>query len=57
MVSGDDSAKKGTELSLIKESRIDKKLKKKQLRFRYDHFISSKYVAVSWLKGKIYRWG
>ena len=28
MVSGDDSAKKGTELSLIKESRIDKKLKK-----------------------------
>ena len=32
---------------------INKEFKKKQLRSRYDQFISSKYVAVSWLNGKI----
>ena len=57
MVSGDGSAKKGTQLSLIEESCINKGFKKKQLRSRYDQFISSKYVAVSRLKCKIYRWG
>ena len=56
MISDDDSAKKGTQLSRIEESCINKKCKKK-LRFQYDQFISSKYVAVSWLKGKIYLWG
>ena len=56
MVSGDDSAKKGTQLSLIEESYINKE-SEKQLRSRYDGFISSKYVAVSRLKCKIYPLG
>jgi len=55
-VSGDDSAKKGTQLSLTEESYINK-ASGKQLRSRYDKFISSKYVAVTRLKCKIYRWG
>ena len=55
MVSGDDSAKKGTQLSLTEESYINKE-SEKQLRTRYDQFISSKYVAVSRLKCKIYCW-
>ena len=54
MVSGDDSAKKGTQLSLIEESYTIKE-SEKQLRSWYDQFISSKYVAVSRLKCKIYR--
>ena len=57
MVSDDDSAKKGTQLSLIEERCINTGFKKKQLRSRYDQFISSKYVAVSRLKSKMYRWG
>jgi len=56
MVSDDDSAKKGTQLSLTEESYINKE-SEKQLRSRYDQFISSKYVAVSRLKCKIYCWG
>ena len=48
-VSGDDSAMKGTQLSLIEDSYINKE-SEKQLRSRYDQFISSKYVAVSRLK-------
>ena len=54
-VSG-DSAKKGTQLSLIEDSYIKKEFEK-QLRSRYVQFISTKYVAVSRLKGKVYRWG
>ena len=54
MVSGNDSAKKGTQLSLTEESYINKK-SEKQSRSRYDQFISSKYV--SRLKCKIYCWG
>ena len=46
MASGDDSAKKGTQLCLIEESYIIKE-SEIQLRSRYDQFISSKYVAVS----------
>ena len=48
MVSSDDrdSAKKGTQLSLFEESCFNKK-SEKQLRSRYDQFISSKYIAVS----------
>ena len=38
MVSGDDSAKKGAQLSLIEESYISKE-SEKQLRSRYDQFI------------------
>ena len=53
MVSGDNSAKKGTQLSLIEKSYFNKE-SAKQLRSRYDQFISSKYVAVSLL---IYRRG
>ena len=53
MVSGDDSAKKGTQLSLTERRYINKE-SEKQLRSRYDQFISSKYVAVSRLKCKIY---
>ena len=45
LVSGDDSAKKNTQLSLIKESHINKEFEK-QLRFRFDQFVSSKYVAI-----------
>ena len=56
IVCGDDNAKKGTQLSVIEESYINKE-SEKQLRSRYDHFISSKYVAVSWLKCKSYCWG
>ena len=48
IVSGNDSAKKGTQLSLIEESYINKE-SEKQLRFRYNQFIS---VAVSRLKCK-----
>ena len=55
VLSGDYSAKKGSQLSLNEESYITKEFEK-QLRYRYDQFISSKYVAVSRLKGKIYRW-
>ena len=54
MVSGDDSAKNGIQLSLIEESYINKEFQK-QLRSQCDQFISSKYVSPSWLKGKIYR--
>jgi len=39
MVSGDDSAKKGTQLSLTEERYINKE-SEKQLRSRYDQFIS-----------------
>jgi len=56
IVSGDDSAKKGTQLSLTEESFINKE-SEKQLRSRCNQFISSKYVAVSRLKCKIYCWG
>ena len=42
------------QLSLIEESYINKE-SENQLRSRYDQFISSKYVAVSRLKCKIYR--
>ena len=49
IVSGDDSAKKGTQLCLIEESYIIKE-SEIQSRSRYDQFISSKYVAVSRLK-------
>ena len=55
MVSGDDSAKKGTQWSLLEESYINKEFEK-QLRYRYYQFISFKYAAVSRLRGKIYRW-
>ena len=44
IVCGDDNAKKGTQLSLIEESYINKE-SEKQLRSRYDQFISSKDVA------------
>ena len=44
------------QLSLIEESYINKE-SENQLRSRYDQFISSKYVAVSRLKCKIYRQG
>ena len=44
-VSGDDSAKKGTQLSL-NESYSNKETEK-QLRSWYDQFISSKCVAVN----------
>ena len=44
-----DYAKKGTQLCLIEESYIIKE-SEIQLRFRYDQFISSNYVAVSRLK-------
>ena len=53
MVSGDDSAMKGTQFSLTEESYINKE-SEKQLRSRYDQFISSKYVAVSQVKSKVY---
>ena len=56
IVSGDEGAKKGTQLSRIEESYIIKEFEK-QLRSRYVQFISTKYVAVSRLKGKVYRWG
>ena len=46
MVSGYDSEKKGIQLPLTEESYINKE-SEKQLRSRYDQFISSKYVAVS----------
>ena len=49
MVIGDDSANKGTQLSLIEESCIINE-SELQLRSRYDQSISSKYVAVSRLK-------
>ena len=52
IVSGNDSAKKGTQLSLIEESYINKE-SEKQFRFRYNQFIS---VAVSRLKCKTYCW-
>ena len=41
------------QLSLIEESYINKE-SENQLRSQYDQFISSKYVAVSRLKCKIY---
>lgn len=44
-----DYAKKGTQLCLIEESYITKE-SEIQLRFRYDQFISSNYVAVRRLK-------
>ena len=44
MVSGDDSAKKGTQ-TVVEEIYINKK-SEKQVRSRYDQFISSKYVDV-----------
>ena len=44
IVCGDDNAKKGTQLSVIEESYINKE-SEKQLRSRYDQFISSKDVA------------
>ena len=44
LVSDNYSAKKGTQLSLIEESYINKE-SEKQLRSRYDQFISSKDVA------------
>lgn len=44
MVSGDDSAKKSTQSSLIEESNINKE-SVKQSRSRYDQFISSIDVA------------
>ena len=44
MVSGDDSAKKGTQLTLIGESYINKE-SEKQVRSRYDRFISSKICS------------
>ena len=49
MASGDDSAKKGTQLCLIEESYIIKE-SEIQLRSRYDQFICSNYAAVSRLK-------
>ena len=55
--SGDKSAKKGTQFSLVEESYIIKEFKK-QLRSRYVQYICSKYVAVSWFNwGKVYFWG
>ena len=45
MVSGDDSAKKSTQLSLIEESYINKE-SEKQLRSRHDQFISAQYAVV-----------
>ena len=47
IVSGDDSAKKGAQLSLIRKKVTLIKNQKKQLRSRYDQCISSKYVPVS----------
>ena len=44
MVSGDDSAKNGIQLSLIEESYINKE-SEKQLRCRYDHFIYWRALA------------
>ena len=46
MVSGDDSAKNGTQLSFIEESCIIKELVLKLI-FRYDQFISSKSMLLS----------
>ena len=51
MVSGNNSAKKGTHLSLIEESYINKEFKK-PLRSWYNQFISSKYVAVFGLRAE-----
>jgi len=56
MVSGDESAKKGTQLCLTEESSINKE-SEKQFRSQYDQFIFLKYVTVSRLKCKFYRWG
>ena len=47
--------RKITQLPVIEENYINKE-SEKQLRSRYDQFISSKYVVVSQLKGKIYFW-
>ena len=46
LVGGDDSAKNGTQLSFIEESCIIKELVLKLI-FRYDQFISSKYMLLS----------
>ena len=54
-VSSDDSAK-GTRLSLIEESYINKE-SEKQLTFLYNQFMSSRYVVVSQIKCKTYRLG
>ena len=45
IISGDYSAKKDTQLSLIEENYINKE-SEKQLRSRYDQFISSVRVTV-----------
>ena len=57
MVSGNDSVKKGAQLSITEEVALSIKKSEKQLRSRYDQFISSKYVAVSRLQCRIYCWG
>ena len=44
------------QLSLIEESYINKE-SEKQLKSRYDQFISSEYVDVSRFKCHIYCWG
>ena len=48
MVSGDDSAKKGTQLSRIEESYINKESEKlpRQLRSRHDQLISSSTFTI-----------
>ena len=56
VVSGDDSVKEGTQLTLTEESCINKE-SEKQPRFRFDHFLSSEIAAVCRLEGKINRWG
>ena len=51
MVSGDDSAKKGTQLSLIEDSYINNEFEK-QLRPRYDQFILLNILLLAGLRAK-----
>ena len=52
MASGDDSAKKGTQLCLIEESYFIKE-SEIQLRSRYDQFISSKLASLKSTNGSV----
>ena len=53
MVSGDDSAKKGTQLSLTEESHINKAESEKQLRFRYSHLFLPNMLLLAGLNANL----
>jgi len=56
MVSGDESAKKGTQLCLTNRSYINKE-SEKQLRSRYDHLFLLNMLLLAGLSAKFTTWG